>query len=422
MNCECTQDGQCPRYGREMAGRLREICRGENVDAGTAAQYRALWLSQKDGQPVQPNPVTCPHGGDDVRLPDGSAKTRDCATCGGLRPKVFYCHHPARELDEVTGQDCQQCAYKPRDVSKARRLILKNYLSPGDVLVMSAAIYSLHKAHPGKFVTAVDTSCPAIWEHNPDVVPADMMRSVAEVVEAHYPLINSSNQTAVHFMEGYARFLEDVLGVRIPLATNRPMLYLSKREKTWMDQVHELTGRHQKFWLVNAGKKWDFTTKFWGSDRFQAVVDSLRGKVLFVQIGEASHHHPPLKNVLNLVGKTDLRQAIRLCYHAQGGLGGVTFLQHAMAAFEKPYVCILGGREAVQWTSYPRQQLMHTIGAMPCCHDGGCWRSRVVALPDGDEKNNSLCTQPVIGDEPVGRCMTMIEPADVKSAILRYVG
>lgn len=422
--CECAVDGFCSRYNRDMRGRLRDICRGENVDAGTAAQYRSIWLAQKDGLPVpdQANPVTCPHGGDSVRLPDGSAKTRECGTCPhGEHPKVFYCHHPARELDEVTATDCQSCLYKPRDVSKARRLVLKNYLSPGDVCVMTAAIYSLHKAHPGKFVTAVDTSCPAIFEHNPDVVPLDMMRKGGDEIQTHYPLINQSGQVAVHFLQGYVDFLEEALNVKIPLATNRPMLYLSRREKSWMDQVHEKLGRHKKFWIVNSGRKMDFSAKHYGTESYQRVIDMLKGKILFVQIGQSDHHHPPLKNVLNLVGCTDLRQLIRLAYHAEGAIGGVTLLQHLMAAWQKPYVCVMGGRESVNWNSYPVQRLLHTIGSLPCCRDSGCWRSRIIPLLDGDEeKNKSLCDSPVMGDEPVGRCMTMIPPEQVCQAVESY--
>jgi ADP-heptose:LPS heptosyltransferase len=234
----------------------------------------------------------------------------------------------------------------------------------------------------------------------------------------HYPLINECNQRAVHFMLGYAEWLESNLGVRVPLLTNRPMIYLSKEERGWMNQVEQEFGHKGRFWIVGAGRKGDFTTKFWGTENYQRVVDLLRGRVLFVQVGAAEHHHPPLRNVLNLVGKTDMRQLVRLVWHAEGVLSGVTLLHHLAAALEKPSVCLLGGREPVIWNSYPKARVLHTIGSLPCCRDGGCWKSRVVKLNDGQEQDGSLCERPVPGEEPIPTCMSMLRPERVAEEIL----
>ena len=48
-----------------------------------------------------------------------------------------------------------------------RKIILKNYQSPGDIMMLTAAVRDLKKAHPEKFEIKMDTSCPAIWENNP---------------------------------------------------------------------------------------------------------------------------------------------------------------------------------------------------------------------------------------------------------------
>ncbi len=303
-------------------------------------------------------------------------------------------------------------------------LILKNYLSPGDILCMTAAVHSLHKAHPGQFLTAVDTGAPAFWEHNPDVIPIDRAQLLGgEVVQMHYPLIDVSNQRLVHVLDGYCDFLQVNLRMPVPNLTNRPLLYLSGEEKGWLNQVEETTGGKYRFWLVNAGRKGDFTAKFWGAQNYQRVIDLLRGRVTFVQVGSLEHHHPPLEGTIDLRGKTDLRQLVRLCWHAQGGLGGVTLLMHLMAAWEKPYVCVAGGREPVAWNSYPKQSLVHTVGALPCTREGGCWKSRVVKMGDGSEQDGSLCEQPVLtAAEPIPRCMELIRPEYVAETVLRYAG
>jgi ADP-heptose:LPS heptosyltransferase len=138
----------------------------------------------------------------------------------------------------------------------------------------------------------------------------------------------------------------------------------------------------------------------------------------FLQVGSAEHDHPTLDGVVNLVGRTDTRQLICLACHAQGGLGPITFLQHLCAAFEKPYVALLGGREPVSWTQYPLQTTLHTLGKLPCCRTHACWRSRVVALNDGAEQDRSLCEAPVLTmSRPVGKCMAIIRPEEVIRAI-----
>jgi hypothetical protein len=151
------------------------------------------------------------------------------------------------------------------------------------------------------------------------------------------------------------------------------------------------------------------------------VIDRLRGRVKFVQLGSEEHNHPTLDGVINLVGQTDVRHFLRLVYHAEGGLGPITFLQHACAAFEKPYIALLGGRESATWTQYPLQTTFHSIRKLPCCRTQACWRSRVVRLNDGKEQDNSLCEAPVLDmQRPVGKCMAMIRPAEVVRTIEDY--
>jgi len=219
-------------------------------------------------------------------------------------------------------------------------------------------------------------------------------------------------------MEGYCRFFEDNLGVRVPLGTNRPHLYLSDDEKKWMNQVREVAGHDRPFWLVNAGVKQDYTAKQYPF--YQEVVDRLLGRVFFVQVGQAEHLHRPLKGVLDLVGKTDLRQLVRLTHHARGVLTGTSLLMHLAAALERPAVVPAGGREPRNWNTYPIQTLLSSVGTLPCCAVGGCWKSRVVKNGDGSEQDGSLCERPVLTDPPAGQCMAAITPEEVAAAVLRY--
>jgi len=47
------------------------------------------------------------------------------------------------------------------------RLIFRSFQSPGDIVMLTAAIRDWPFAVPGLFQTDVRTSAPALWENNP---------------------------------------------------------------------------------------------------------------------------------------------------------------------------------------------------------------------------------------------------------------
>jgi ADP-heptose:LPS heptosyltransferase len=308
-----------------------------------------------------------------------------------------------------------------------RRLILSNFQSPGDIVMLTAAVRDLHRSYPGEFVTDVRTPCPAIWENNPDITPLDEQASGIEAIDCHYPLIHRSNSAPVHFLEGFIEYLNGLLGLHIRITEFRAAIYLSAEEKSWTSQVAEITGGAPSFWIVNAGGKSDFTIKWWSQPRYQQVVDHFRGKIQFVQIGERGHHHPALDDVIDLRGKTDLRQLIRLVYHSAGVLSPVSLPMHLAAAVEvkpgrsknRPCVVVAGGREPPHWEAYPHHQFIHAVGALPCCDNGGCWKSRTLPLGDGSPADlpENLCVD-VRGELPA--CMDMITADDVIRRIGLY--
>lgn len=310
------------------------------------------------------------------------------------------------------------------------KLFLKSILSPGDALVMTAAIESLHQTYPLEYITDIKTAAMEIWENNPHITKLD--ENDPEIVKIplpndsennlHYPLIHKSGSVHCSFLQGYVEDLANIIQRPLFLVTNRPHIYLSEDEKNWTDQIaqHYTNGRKIKFWLVNAGIKRDFTTKQWPIEYYQKVIDDTIGNIQWVQVGAAEHLHHPLRGVIDLTGRTDHRQLMRLVYHSQGGLGPVTYLQHLCAAFEKPYICLAGGREPITWINYPRQTTFHTIGQLDCCKSGGCWKSRVVPLKDGKDENDKLCNNPVLGYiRSVGKCMSIIRPEEIISVLRR---
>jgi hypothetical protein len=327
----------------------------------------------------------------------------------------------------------------------ARKLILENFQSPGDIIMLTAAVRDLHKSNPRAFATDVRTSCRHLWENNPNITSIEDGDHEVSKIQCDYPLIHRSNTEPWHFIHGFHQFLANQLKVEVRPTDFKGDIHLSAKEKSWISQVQEITGEVVPFWIVAAGGKWDYTIKWWDIHRFQKVVTALKGRILFVQVGEKNHHHPALNGALDLRGKTDLRQLVRLMYHAQGVLCPVTMLMHLAAAVEvkpgmpknRPCVVVAGGREPVQWEAYPHHQYIHTNGALRCCDNGGCWKSRTVPIGDGDKKDEpeSLCIDVRWKEAPrpsktegrkepekypLPRCMDMITAEEVVRRIEWY--
>ena len=60
-----------------------------------------------------------------------------------------------------------------------RKLILRNYQSPGDIVMLTAAVRDLKRALGAAVAVDVRTPCPALWENSPHPAKADVARSAA---------------------------------------------------------------------------------------------------------------------------------------------------------------------------------------------------------------------------------------------------
>jgi len=296
--------------------------------------------------------------------------------------------------------------------------------------MLTAAVRDLKLAHPGEFQVDVRTSADALWENNPHLTPLAEGDAGVWKLPVHYPLVHQSNRLPYHFLHGYLQYLEEKLGVRIPPTRFSGDVHLSHEERRLPPPFCQ-EGVPGDYWIVVAGGKYDFTAKWWNPAACQRAVDALSGRVRFVQCGEEGHWHPRLRGVVDLVGRTTLRQFVRLVHHADGVLCPVTLAMHLAAAVptrpgkppNRACVVVAGGREPPHWEAYPHHQFISTNGALPCCAEGGCWRSRCQPVGDGDPKDrHNLCRMPVevAPHLRVPKCMQMISPEDVVRRIEMY--
>jgi hypothetical protein len=107
--------------------------------------------------------------------------------------------------------------------------------------------------------------------------------------------------------------------------------------------------------------------KEWFPERYQEVIEALRKEWQFVQIG--SRKDPPLDHVLDLRGRTTIRESAAILHHARLNVGYVGFLMHLARAVECPSVIVYGGREAPWQSGYVCN--LNLYNAVPCAP---CWR------------------------------------------------
>lgn len=313
-----------------------------------------------------------------------------------------------------------------------KKLFIENTRSPGDILMLTAAIRDLYMAHNDKFLINVRTPAMQIWQNNPYLDRSITPDNCDMLIKTQTPLIHRSNIEPWHFIHGFRKFLEDKLQVTIPQGQFKVDIHLSIGQKNQKSLVEKLTGKDQRYWIINAGHKMDFTAKMWNFEKYQQVVDILKDQVLFVQVGQKNptHIHKQLKGVVNTVGLTnDTREFIKLMYHSSGVLSPVSFAHH-LATMEgrkdrimktRANVCIAGGRQPTNWEAYCNQAFIHRCGQFPCCDNGGCWQARTEPINDGNVLDRKLCVLPIqLNKHKVPLCMASITVQEVVDTIRRY--
>lgn len=303
-------------------------------------------------------------------------------------------------------------------------LILSYLRMPGDALVLTGLVRDLKARYPGMRL-GVRTPWPDVFKYNPHVETLNPRRALTVELLTKPCIKRSSQGERLHFLKGLAEALRLQMRIECPILSPKPELFFGPEEKS------PVSGR---YWVLLAGGKDNITIKHWSWKHYQRVVDGLREMgITPVQLGSAKDRHAPLKNVLSLVGKTNLREFFTIIRDSQGVICPVTAAMHVAAACEKPCVVLAGGREEPWWEEYSNRwpgafgpeadgkvrvehRFLDTLGRLPCCQARGCWLKLV---QPGGEKS---CKRPDRGDpeQMLAECMAMLTPDDVLKAVASY--
>jgi hypothetical protein len=203
------------------------------------------------------------------------------------------------------------------------------------------------------------------------------------------------------------------------------------RDRPYPDLVlgpDELTPPYpQPYAVCAAGGKTDVPLKMAPLATFAGAVRATADRWRWFQVGAlrpegaVRHIQEFVPGCDPLLGRTTLRELIRLVAHAAVVLCHLSLPMVVASSFGVPCVSLLGGRETPTLFDGMGVDLLHAIGRLPCCAAAGCYR-RVAVAPHADSPlpPNWVCVDPVVPphDAAVGRCMTLWSGEDVAARLV----
>ncbi len=268
----------------------------------------------------------------------------------------------------------------------------------GDRLAMTSLVRDLHETYPNWRIK-VDVLNDMVWRNNPHLCEypesADLFVNLGPARATQ-----SSRTNGVHFIRAFREGWLWRTGIPVRPGPFKADLHLNEREL----RFRPVPGA---YWVINCDCG-PFGSKRWVPERWRELVRAMPSTT-FVQVGLKQDNEIDLgdePNVVSLVGWTDDRQLFALVRHATGCIGLVSSLIHVAAAFDKPAVCLAGGREPASFEHYPGQRYLERIGALQCCRTTCCWKNSLEACLDKPRG--------------VARCMELIEVPEVVAAVESY--
>jgi hypothetical protein len=241
-------------------------------------------------------------------------------------------------------------------------------LAPGDDMLCTVVLHELKKQ--GQKKIWMMSQNPELFEKNGDV-------DLVVPIEDRYRVYVQAYGIKWQPLE-YARFDQEKdqseppkrhiiaelcwrAGVRGTVKLH-PRFHIKAEEKAWAAWA----GGHVAIQSSGLGGRWPMRNKQWYPERFQQVVDGLKGTFKFIQLG--SPGDPPLDGVVDLRGKTGLRESAAVIESCRLFIGNAGFLMHLARAVERPSVIVYGGREAPWQSGYSCN--LNLYSSTPCAP---CW-------------------------------------------------
>jgi hypothetical protein len=160
--------------------------------------------------------------------------------------------------------------------------------------------------------------------------------------------------------------MADCIPLKGPIA-NKPVFNLNPAE----EQKGHISARQIAIVTSTSGAKVPMQNKEWPTERYQQIVNKFSGDYAFIQLGTAADQ--PLANVLDLRGKTTIRETAAILKNAMLMIGHVGFMMHLARSVDCRAVIIYGGREKPAQSGYECfQNISSEVACSPCWLHNKC--------------------------------------------------
>jgi ADP-heptose:LPS heptosyltransferase len=271
-------------------------------------------------------------------------------------------------------------------------------------------------------VAVVGAEAAAVFENFPGVVPPETA-GLADVTLDYAPAYDRAHAgRAAKYLYAAHEAFEAATGVAVDRGPDRPVVHLSAAER--------VPPRAGRYWVVASGVKPDVPVKQWPHAHFAALVAAVP-EVDWVQVGllhdgRFTHHQRHVPGAVNMLGRTAVRDLIRLIAHAAGVVCHLSLPFMVARAVGTPCVVLAGNREPAWFhtpTSPPDLTVAYLEAAgrgLPCATRYGC--NVRVANPPAGAPPGWACAAPV--EDPAGglgwaKCMDVITPAEAAGHVRR---
>lgn len=239
----------------------------------------------------------------------------------------------------------------------------------GDELLMSSV--ALERKKRGLSTTWIMSRHGELFEHNRNVtglIPWNGYARMAlrklgcPVVPLHYWTWDQETDTGPKPVRHYITEMCRLAGLSGEIV-RRPYIELTSVEREW-------GGRFEGAVVIqpsSMGARLAMANKQWSLEKFQAVVDTLKGEFEIVQLGAASE--PLMEGARDLRGATSVRESAAILSRARIFVGLEGFLMHLARAVECRSVIVYGGRGTPDIVGYSCNENLVTV--LEC---SPCWR------------------------------------------------
>lgn len=319
----------------------------------------------------------------------------------------------ASELIHMAAEEIGIAIKKEESDNIPNEIVFHNRQRIGDMLVFTCAIRDFKALYPNKRIN-VQATAMHIFDHNPNIDPTLKATEENTVKIGPKRGTDQSNRIDWHFTNAFRISIEDYFKIHIPQGESRPDIYFTQEEYD-APRVFDFP-----YWIISTSGEKGWGCKMYPHTKWQEFVDQ-NPDIKFVQIGTAEDDAPRLQgpNVIDYIGKTQsretgIRDLFKLFLNAEGSIGLVSFHMHLSGALWKPAIVIAGGREPVHFTRYEGHAYLSTDGMLPCSVKA-CWHCNIDACTNPVKRPNHNGV-----DEIVPKCVDIITPAEISSALNKY--